>query len=287
MPDFAQLALSVAMVLGPIVGYIDQYFIIRRKQSSAGFNSMTCAVLLIANILRVFFWFGKRFDTTLFAQSIVMILAQLVLLEIVVRYRHHPSPLMLYSNLDDQSSVDYDDEEDEELVGGGTSTQRSMIPLPRFIRSCWAWNHYIDYVNFLLGFTTFVAVLYLLLSRFPTFVEVLGFVSVGIESTLPVPQCISNFRRRSTAGFSFLVLGSWVCIRKGKRYHAYTHVMLLLSSLAIVSSCFTLFIPIHPFNSSFVVQSNFLSIRLLFCNSSCFLNVSRKDLVSVNSNMYL
>lgn len=156
--------------------------------------------------------FGKRFDTTLFAQSIVMILAQLVLLEIVVRYRHHPSPLTLYSNLDDQSSVDYDDEEDEELVGGGTSTQRSsfMIPLPRFIRSCWAWNHYIDYINFLLGFTTFVAVLYLLLAHFPAFIEVLGFVSVGIESTLPVPQCISNFRRRSTAGFSFLVLGSWV-----------------------------------------------------------------------------
>ncbi|CDH59233.1 hypothetical protein RO3G_07430 [Lichtheimia corymbifera JMRC:FSU:9682] len=227
MPDFAQLALSVAMVIGPIVGYIDQYFIIRRKQSSAGFNSMTCAVLLIANILRVFFWFGKRFDTTLFAQSIVMILAMLVLLEIVVRYRHHPSPLTLYSNLDDQSSVEYDDEEDEELVGGGgTSTQRSssMIPLPRFIRSCWAWNHYIDYINFLLGFTTFVAVLYLLLGRFPAFVEVLGFVSVGIESTLPVPQCISNFRRRSTAGFSFLVLGSWFFGDSFKLfYFIYTH----------------------------------------------------------------
>ncbi|CDS09265.1 hypothetical protein LRAMOSA10625 [Lichtheimia ramosa] len=226
MPDFAQLALSVAMVIGPIVGYIDQYFIIRRKQSSAGFNSMTCAVLLIANILRIFFWFGKRFDTTLFAQSIVMILAQLVLLEIVVRYRHHPSPLTLYSNLDDQSSVDYDDEEDEELVGGGTSTQRSsfMIPLPRFIRSCWAWNHYIDYINFLLGFTTFVAVLYLLLAHFPAFIEVLGFVSVGIESTLPVPQCISNFRRRSTAGFSFLVLGSWFFGDSFKLfYFIYTH----------------------------------------------------------------
>lgn len=176
-----------------------------------------------------YYRFGKRFDTTLFAQSIVMILAMLVLLEIVVRYRHHPSPLTLYSNLDDQSSVEYDDEEDEELVGGGTSTQRSssMIPLPRFIRSCWAWNHYIDYINFLLGFTTFVAVLYLLLGRFPAFVEVLGFVSVGIESTLPVPQCISNFRRRSTAGFSFLVLGSWVCIGSRKEGNImHTHVIL-------------------------------------------------------------
>ncbi|KAI8082060.1 hypothetical protein BDF21DRAFT_417038 [Thamnidium elegans] len=56
MSSFSQVALSAAMVIGPVVGYVDQYFLIKRKQSSAGFNAMTCAILLFANILRIFFW---------------------------------------------------------------------------------------------------------------------------------------------------------------------------------------------------------------------------------------
>ncbi|KAI8141953.1 hypothetical protein BJV82DRAFT_616572 [Fennellomyces sp. T-0311] len=135
-----------------------------------------------------------------------MILAQLVLLEIVVRYRHDPSPLTLYSDIRDSFSTDDDDEliEDDGYAGHERSAPR------RCLSSVWAWGHYLDYINFLLGFTTLVAVLYLLLGRFPAFVEILGFLSLGIESTLPVPQCLSNFRRKSTHGFSLLVLGSWV-----------------------------------------------------------------------------
>ncbi|KAI9310592.1 hypothetical protein BX666DRAFT_1161285 [Dichotomocladium elegans] len=176
MPDFASVALSIAMVVGPIIGYVDQYFIIRRKRSSAGFNSLTCGVLLVANILRVFFWFGKR-------------------------------------NLDDGDErtspaleeIDDDEEADEGMI-------QHQRPGPRFLSSVWAWDHYLNYINFLLGLTTVIGVLYLLLSRYPAFVEVIGFVSVGIESTLPVPQCISNFKRRSTAGFSLLVLATWLSI---------------------------------------------------------------------------
>ncbi|KAG2218872.1 hypothetical protein INT45_003939 [Circinella minor] len=208
MPDFASVALSIAMVLGPIVGYVDQYFIIRRKQSSAGFSSVTCGVLLIANILRIFFWLGKRFDETLLVQSVAMILAQLVLLEIVVRFRHDPSPLTLYSDLRDSFSTDGTEDDDELVEDDGLSGHERSRPR-RFLSSIWSWGHYLDYVNFLLGFTTFIAVLYLLLGGYSTFVETLGFLSLGIESTLPVPQCLSNFRRKSTHGFSLLVLGSW------------------------------------------------------------------------------
>jgi len=50
--------------------------------------------LLIANILRIEFWFGKRFETPLLVQSIVMIICMLVMLELCIRVyskslRHH------------------------------------------------------------------------------------------------------------------------------------------------------------------------------------------------------
>lgn len=128
--------------------------------------------------------FGKRFDTTLLIQSAVMILTQSVLLETVVRHRSSPEK-----------------HESEPFKG-----QKR----PRWYETFWQWPHYLDYVNCLLGFTTVVGVAYVLLGKLPWFVETLGIISLGIESTLPLPQCISNFKTRSTTGFSLIVLATWV-----------------------------------------------------------------------------
>ncbi|KAF1798112.1 hypothetical protein V8B55DRAFT_1551656 [Mucor lusitanicus] len=207
MPDFASVALSAAMVIGPVVGYIDQYFLIQRKQSSAGFNSMTCAILLFANILRIFFWIGKRFELTLLFQSIAMIITMLILLEIVVRYKHDQSFAVLYSEL--RSSFSSNSiEEDLRAEENGLGLQRHSLKRS-WRMPFWSWDHYLDYINCLLAFTTIIAFLYLLLRQYPAFIEILGALSLGIESTLPLPQCISNFKQRSTSGFSLLVLASW------------------------------------------------------------------------------
>ncbi|KAI8390935.1 uncharacterized protein BYT42DRAFT_554932 [Radiomyces spectabilis] len=199
MSDLASSVLSVAMVLAPVIGYVDQYLIIRKNRSSAGFNSLTCAILLFANILRVFFWFGKRFDTTLLVQSIVMIIAQLVLLEAVIRYK---PDFLIYrrASISSMSS--------ESSIG---SSLLSMADRTRWWGriSLWGWPHYLDYINCLLAFTTLIGILYVFLHPYPVFIEVIGAISLGIESTLPLPQCLSNFTRRSTSGFSLLVLGSW------------------------------------------------------------------------------
>ena len=149
---------------------------------------------------------GKRFELTLLFQSIAMIIAMLVLLELVVRYKHDSSYALLYGDLRHSFSTD---SIEEDLLAEENDipihSRKSWWKLP-----FWTWDHYLDYINCLLGFTTLVAFLYLLLKEYPAFIETLGALSLGIESTLPLPQCISNFKNRSTAGFSLLVLGSWV-----------------------------------------------------------------------------
>lgn len=139
---------------------------------------------------------GKRFDTTLLFQSIFMIISMLILLEIAVRYRQdHP---VLYSELRASfSSSDIDRDLEAEANGYEQST-------------FWHWEHYLNYMITLLVFTTLVALLYLVFHSHSIFIEILGVLSLGIESTLPLPQCISNYRNRSTQGFSLLVLVSWV-----------------------------------------------------------------------------
>jgi solute carrier family 66, member 2 len=42
------------------------------------------------------------------------------------------------------------------------------------------------------------------------YVELLGSVGLGIEATLPIPQFISNFRRKSVAGFRASVIITWL-----------------------------------------------------------------------------
>lgn len=171
-----KVLLALGMIFGPVSGYVDQYFIFKRTKDSEGFSIETCAILIICNILRVYFWAGKHFDIVLLFQSLVMIAVQLILLHSVVRFRPITLPL--------------------------PAPQHNR---PRFFY----WDTYAKYVHFLVGFTVIVGCLYLVLSGIPTFIEVLGFVSLGIEATVPLPQAISNYKRKSVKGFSLYVMAMW------------------------------------------------------------------------------
>lgn len=67
----------LVMVFGPVIGYISQYNMIQRTKSLGSFSIDICAILLIANILRLFFWYSSDgFATALVFQSMFMIGAQ-------------------------------------------------------------------------------------------------------------------------------------------------------------------------------------------------------------------
>lgn len=106
-----------------------------------------------------------------------MIIAQMLLLYICIRYRPRISP---------------------DALGG------SSRPL-----SFWQWPMYTQYVEFLAGLILCQAILFLIFGRSKLFVSVLGFVALGLESTLPIPQLISNFKQRSLYGFRLSTLIGW------------------------------------------------------------------------------
>ncbi|KAJ8482450.1 hypothetical protein ONZ51_g5351 [Trametes cubensis] len=169
---------SVGMAVGPPLVYADQAYSIVRKKDSTGFSRDVCAILLLANITRCFFWLGRHFELALLFQSLFMIAAQLALLYICLRYRPSLSP----ENL-------------------GASTR----PF-----SFWQWSTYTQYLEFLAAFILCQAILFLILGRSEIFVAILGFVALGLESTLPIPQLISNYKQRSLYGFRMSTLIGWV-----------------------------------------------------------------------------
>jgi len=177
MASWLSTVASIGMAVGPPLVYADQAFSIVRKKDATGFSRDVCAILLIANITRCFFWLGDRFEFALLFQSIFMILAQLALLYICILYRPRISP----ENL------------------GGSSRPFSF----------WQWSTYTQHVEFLAGLILFQAILFLILGQFKIYVGILGFVALGLESTLPIPQLISNYKQRSLYGFRMSTLVGW------------------------------------------------------------------------------
>lgn len=88
LAGFTQLVSIIAsgfMIFGGIVPYIPQYRMISRSRNAQGFSTLVCLSLLVANILRILFWFGHPFELPLVAQSMIMITCMLVMLELCVR----------------------------------------------------------------------------------------------------------------------------------------------------------------------------------------------------------
>ncbi|XP_032891670.1 solute carrier family 66 member 2-like [Amblyraja radiata] len=168
------------MVFGGALPYIPQYREIQRSGNTEGFSTHVCLVLLVANILRLFFWFGRHFEVTLVWQSIVLIFTMLALLHLCCELQ--------------QSST--------------LSTSRHLFTDfdPRYF---WAWSRFLDYIQFCLSFTMVCLLVTYLLIDSQLFVETLGFTAVLIEAMLGVPQLCRNFKNKSTAGMSVKMVLMW------------------------------------------------------------------------------
>ncbi|GAA5885560.1 hypothetical protein JCM6882_007471 [Rhodosporidiobolus microsporus] len=166
---------GVLMAVGPPLAYSDQYISICRKHTSAGFSTDICALLIIANITRCIYWLGERFQTYLLVQSILMIGAQFGLLYVCIVYR----PSSFYEN-------------------------RSRRP-----GNFWQWENFAAYLEFTALLILIHCAMFLLLHKWDVYVQALGFIALGLEATLPIPQLLSNFEHKSTAGFRLTVLAGW------------------------------------------------------------------------------
>ncbi|XP_065174365.1 solute carrier family 66 member 2-like [Sycon ciliatum] len=185
LPEFAvQLVSWVssgAMIFGGIVPYIPQYLDIQRKKSTEGFSTHVCLVLLIANILRILFWFGHPFEWPLLMQSILLVGAMLLLLRVCTLY-----------------PADHD-----------LATQpRHFVDFEW--SHFWRWSHYRDYLQFLASFTVTMIMLTALLMPITTYIEFLGFCALITEAMLGAPQFYHNFVKKSTAGMSIKMVCCWL-----------------------------------------------------------------------------
>ncbi|KAG2465205.1 solute carrier family 66 member 2 isoform X1 [Polypterus senegalus] len=188
---------SGAMIFGGVVPYIPQYRDIKRTQNAEGFSTYVCLVLLVANILRILFWFGRHFETPLLWQSIVMIATMLLMLSLCTDVR------VANEINTKRRAFTATDSKDEELK----APKKFFMDFD--LNYFWLWSRFVDYLQCVLAFTAVAAYITYLFLDSALFVETLGFLAVFTEAMLGTPQLYRNYQNKSTEGMSIKMVCMW------------------------------------------------------------------------------
>lgn len=68
------------MVFGPCLGYIIQTHSMVSSESAEGFSPYVSFILILANLIRIFWWQVARFSDIILYASLLMVTCQIVLL---------------------------------------------------------------------------------------------------------------------------------------------------------------------------------------------------------------
>ncbi|KAL0849362.1 hypothetical protein ABMA28_013671 [Loxostege sticticalis] len=214
-----------AMIIGGVAPYIPQYRQIKRTQDAEGFSLYVCLSLLIANTLRILFWFGKRYELPLLIQSIVMNITMFVMIHLCVSVRKKNQIIrareriftgaifMLYVLLCCVNGSAQPDETarwlDQRSGIAGREKPRRFYDMDR--KYFWAWTDFQSYLDCMLVFSVFGAAVTYLMIEFSPFVELIGFLAVFTEAMLGAPQIVKNHQNKSTEGMSVSMVIMWTC----------------------------------------------------------------------------
>lgn len=125
--------------------------------------------------------FGHPFESPLLIQSIIMILAQILLLELCVRTKRR---------------------------FGCCSTKRTLFSLKP--RHFWRWTDLASYLEFLFILSALLGTTVYFLINCKPFIEALGYCALVTESMLGLPQVIENYRNKSVVGMSLSMVLMWL-----------------------------------------------------------------------------
>ncbi|XP_066904800.1 solute carrier family 66 member 2 isoform X5 [Halyomorpha halys] len=181
LPKVIKWISSTVMIFGGVAPFIPQYREIKRKNDAEGFSLYVCLALLIANTLRILFWFGKRYELPLLAQSMIMNMMMLLMIHLCVKVKNRSQII----RGPDRVFTDFD------------------------WKYFWAWTDFQSYIDFLLVVSLVMSLLTFLLLDFIIYVEILGFLALFMEAMLAVPQLVKNFKSKSTEGMSILMVLMW------------------------------------------------------------------------------
>ena len=160
--------------------------------------------MLTASLLKIFYWPGARYDTSLLIQALIMVAVQLVLLKVALDNRPPRR------NGDQKPFQGLDPSKRSSSSGSDNSNGAEWYRPGRF----WRWRVQRPYWETVGGFTLFLLVMHTIVRPQPgatdPYTLFIGYVGLATEAILPIPQMMANASARSCKGFRVSVLGNWL-----------------------------------------------------------------------------
>ncbi len=190
--SFLKLSADFLIIFLPSVGYFFQAIKFQKTKSSKGFSKSLCLLLLLANILRIYFWIGKPFEKSLLFQSIVVIISQIYLIHYYLKYQEKPRDI---NKIPAEKSI----------LNHMISWKDIFLP-----SKFWNWDYEIDYYKFVFLFFSIMSIICAIIGRnLIKFYDVIGTISVGIETFIEIPQIKENCVTKNVKNLSMAMVLMW------------------------------------------------------------------------------
>ncbi|ESL08429.1 hypothetical protein TRSC58_03868 [Trypanosoma rangeli SC58] len=236
--EFLYIAFSVGMVFGPHIGYVVQLHEMGSTRNVEGYSPLVSLILLLSNTIRIVYFFGHHFALALLFQAIFAILVHTALLIILLHMTHSvsrnaegqdprtegledgPAEITLSPAADVAMGAL---ENREESTRWGEVVTTAVFPRSILARldtqACRLEQAFLAYfpVTFVRKYALWTAVVIIVALVYYGTIgtvwaaapEVFGYMALGIEAMLVLPQILRNDRRKSTQGLTMTLVLTW------------------------------------------------------------------------------
>jgi len=211
-----EIFLDCFMAFGPSINYLFQVLKFKKTKSSKGFSPYLCLITIISHTLKIFFWFTEKFKYTLLIQSILVIITQLYLIYLCVKYQDHQidyekGPLDIKNN-NDNSNNKY-------LIKDIMCDWKQTFNL----KYIWKWNNIVEYYKFYSSIIALLILFYIYCNS-NYYSMIIGTASVCLEMMCSLPQIIEMYRTKNQRNISKLMVLMWLFGNALKVYYnIYNH----------------------------------------------------------------
>lgn len=195
-----EFGMDIAMIAAPLLTYLFQINKFLQTKSSKGFSKFICLLLFLGNIFRIYFWFGTHFKKTLLYQSTGIVIFQVILIHLSVKYQD----TSMISNINNTNQQDNILTLEKPLIYYLINWKKTLNP-----KYIWKWTKEVEYYKFMFLIIFCLSILEIFLGNIKFYYHLLGIFSAFFESMTCVPQAYSNCQTKNTKNISFQMIFFW------------------------------------------------------------------------------
>ena len=190
------------IVIVPVINYLFQVFKFNSTKSSKGFSQYLCLVTILLHTFKIFFWFKEKFKNTLVIQSIVVIIMQLYLIYLCVKYKEDTKNYQQIPN----ENENINDEKNEINLKQEVCQLENILNLQLF----WKWDNFLEYYIFYFFVLILLSIFHLFFYDYNIYSFILGLANLILEMLGSVPQIIEMYKTKNQRNISKIMVLMWM-----------------------------------------------------------------------------